>query len=900
MTPRQQAASPSAPLPGSRERLAAASLALYAVLAPLMVAALAGPLPLRFFGTLVLATSLLGPGLATILVCWRGLGATARALAAHRDGEAQQAVVRLLISAAALVYLGALSATAPFALRPQLLAIVVAGSLWAWLLFVLALFRPAAAPRRCALAMAGDIAFISVFLSVGGAVTAPWVSAYLWVILAAGLRFGAPYVSGATVLGVLGFAAVVTATPFWQEQPVMDAAMLVALLVPPIYVVALARRLTAASVASDQARTAKTRLLAVMSHELRTPLNTLVGMGSLLARTRLDPEQGDMLGTMRLSARTLSGLLNDLLDLSKLEAGKLAPKTEIFVLREVLGGAVAILRPQAQAKALELALIVDPRLPHVCRGLPLQLRQVLMNLLANAIKFTPRGHVSVAATQVSRAPGAVRLRLAVRDEGIGIPAAARERIFGIFAQADETVTNRFGGTGLGLAIAKQIVDLMGGTIAVESEIGAGSTFTVEIPLICEENAAVRPPDLIGRRIAIVSPDRELAGTLQTWLRAWRGETQWYEAGEEALTALGREPGARQVLLIDGRSDPLAGLSLAHRLATLAAERPTILFIAPAQASEAVAGLAATQLAAVIEEPVSELALASAFLSMLAGAGGEDDEAPPAPALRVLRVLIADDDTANREVLKNLLGRAGHQVETATDGGAALAALDRGGFDLALLDLNMPGMSGDAVAKLYRMRHPGERMPLVALTADATGETELLCREAGFDAVLTKPLEAGQLLAAIEELRARRAAEKGAPAALPGPMVTPITDHPRFLGDGAEVMDESTFTALRGLGGADFVAVVVEIFRTDAVRLIGRLRQVIERSDHVAFGEIIHSLRSGAANIGGVRLSQTLTALEDVTAKDLRQAGPAYFEKIESEFERLCTAIEPLRRSHRHG
>jgi len=552
-------------------------------------------------------------------------------------------------------------------------------------------------------------------------------------------------------------------------------------------------------------------------------------------------------------------------------------------------------------EALELALIVDPRLPHVCRGLPLQLRQVLMNLLANAIKFTPRGHVSIAATQADRAPGAVRLRLAVRDEGIGIPAAARERIFGIFAQADETVTNRFGGTGLGLAIAKQIVDLMGGTITVDSEIGAGSTFTVEIPLICEENATVRPPDLIGRRIAVVSPDRELAGTLQTWLRAWRGETQLYEPGDDALAALAGGGGARQVLLIDGRSDPLAGLSFAHRVTTSAAQRPTILFIAPAQASEAVAGLAAMQLAAVIEEPVSEPALASAFLSILAGASGEEaEEALPAPPPRVLKVLVADDDTANREVLKNLLGRAGHQVETATDGGAALAALDRGGFDLALLDLNMPGMSGDAVAKLYRMRHPGERMPLVALTADATGETEFLCREAGFDAVLTKPLEAGQLLAAIEELRARRAAEKGPPAALPGPVVTPISDHPRFLGDGAEVVDEATIGALRGLGGADFVADVVEIFRTDALRLIGRLRQAIERSDYVAFGEIIHSLRSGAANIGAARLSQTLTALEDVTGKDLRQAGPAYFEKIESEFDRLCTAIEPLRRSHRRG
>ncbi len=425
-----------------------------------------------------------------------------------------------------------------------------------------------------------------------------------------------------------------------------------------------ARRLGAAGAEAEAARTARSRLLAVMSHELRTPLNALIGMGSLLARTRLDGEQRDMLGTMQLSARTLLGLINDLLDLSKLEAGKFAPKTESFVLREVLGGAVAILRPQAEAKGLELALTIDPRLPHVCRGLPLQLRQVLMNLLANALKFTPRGHVGVAATLAGRGANTVRLRLAVRDEGIGVPAAARERIFQIFAQGDDTFSDRYGGTGLGLAIAKQLVDLMDGTITLESELGAGSTFTVELPLACEEDATLRPPDLIGRRVVIVTPDRELAATLQAWLRAWRAETQWYATGEDALTVLGGEHGTtRHILLIDGRADPVAGLSLAHRFASGAALRPTVVFIAPAQASEAVAGLAATQLAAAIEEPVTETALASAFLSVLAVATEETSAPPPEEARpRRLKVLIAEDDAASREILRNLLGRAGHQIE----------------------------------------------------------------------------------------------------------------------------------------------------------------------------------------------------------------------------------------------
>ena len=881
----------------------AAALAAYAVLAPLGVAALAGPLPLGYTGTVALAMILLGPGLATILVSWRGLGAVAREIDARIDGEPQQAILRIFVSGAALAYLGALGIMGlPLSSLQPLLLIVVAGALVAWLFFLAAMLGPEAAPRRRPLAMLVDVALISAFLNLGGATTAPWVSAYLWMSLGFGLRFGAIPLLGGAFLSEVGFGAVFVATPFWRDQPVVSLGIFVALLVPALCAASLARRLGSAHADAEDARTARSRLLAVMSHELRTPLNTLIGMGALLARSRLDDEQREMLGTMQLSARTLLGLINDLLDLSKLEAGKFEPKTESFVLREVLGGAVAILRPQADAKGLELALIIDPRLPHVCRGQPLQLRQVLMNLLANAIKFTPRGHVTVAATLAERDGGMMRLRLAVRDEGIGVPAGARERIFGIFAQADDTVPDRFGGTGLGLAIAKQLVDLMGGTIELESELGAGSTFTVEVPLACEEDTAVRPPDLIGRRVVIVSPDRELAGTLQGWLHAWRAETQWYMGGDDALTVLGGERAAtRHILLIDGRIDPVAGLSLAHRLASGAAQRPTVLFIAPAQASEAVAGLAPTQLGAVIEEPVTEASLASAFLSVLASAS-DDAAAQQAPAevQRRLRVLVAEDNAANREILKNFLGRAGHLVEIATDGGAALSALDKDGYDLALIDLNMPGVSGDAVAKLHRLRHPAAHLPLVALTADATDATELLCREAGFDAVLTKPIEAAQLLATIDELfKQGAAAERRLVQAEPTPVVTPISDHPRFLPEG-EVVDEARIESLRGLGGSEFVAEVLESFRGDAQRLLGRLRQAIERNDLVEFGEITHSLRSGAANLGGARLCQMLTALEEVTAKDLRQAGSAYYEKIESELTRLETALEQSNRAHGRG
>jgi two-component system sensor histidine kinase RpfC len=918
MSQGQEAAGPSGVRGlGRKERAVAASLAIYAVIAPLGTSAItglgSGPLP-PFVGTVALGLSLLGPGLAAIVVALRGLGTIGQEIAASSDREPQQAISRIFISGAVLVYIGILAATGtPFERFLPLLAVNVPGILGAWLLFVHLLGWPGAArPRRVA-AMASDIAFISLFLHFGGDLAAPWVSAYFWVIFGFGFRFGLRPLIAATLLSALAFAGVFLTTPFWRGAPAIAAGIGIALIVLPGYAAALIRRLADAKAEAEEAFAAKSRFLAVMGHELRTPLNTLVGMSALIARTNLDDEQRSMLSTMDLSVRTLHALISDLLDLSKLEAGKLKPAAEGFVLHEVLGAAVALLRPQAEAKGLALTLHLDPRLPHAYRGLPLQLRQVAMNLIANAIKFTEHGRVSVSASQARRAGRIVTLRLAVRDEGVGIPPEARERIFDIFTQADETVTRRFGGTGLGLSIAKQLVELMGGTIAVQSAVGKGSTFTVEIPLEHDPDSMVRPPDLLGRRIVVVTSDGEFAGTLQAWLKSWRGEPQWEADDDAALIALASDQDAAQptILVLDGRANQLGALSLAHGLKSVTARYPTIVFIAPLQGSDAIAELGATQLAAVIEAPVSEVALASGILGALAAeqqvaAAGAAEPAPPAPAPAVqpaerpLRVLVADDNAANCKILKNVLEMAGHKVEVATTGEAALAALEKSRFDLALLDVNMPEVSGYDVAKLYRMSHMGEwRMPILALTADATSETERLCREAGMDAVLTKPVETAELLAAVDDIYAKLAAPDRGAASAP-PVVTPITAHPRFVAENSEAVDADTVAALRSLGGNEFVEEIVDTFRRDAGRLLEHLRQAVARGDLRDFRELVHSLRSGAANVGGVRLCQNLTALRDVTAKDLRQMGPGYLETIETELARLENALEQAMLQARRG
>lgn len=892
-----------------RECIVAAALAIHAIMVPLAImivgAARFGLTLSPLMGTLAVGLGLLGPGLAMVLVARHGFGEIARRIAERPDNEPWQAVFRIFSTGLVLAYLGVLSITegSGAALLPMA-AVGISGLLCAWLYFVHLIARPEAALVRRNAALASDIVFISAFLHVGGGFAAPWFPVYLLVVLGNGFRFGlAPLVAGAT-LALIGFAVMAATTQFWHTQPFIAAGMVLALVLVPACTIAPIRRLHDVKAKADEAAAGTGRFLAFVGHELRIPLTNLIGTCASFARTRLDAPQRDMLASLQCSTYALSALIDDLCDYARFQAGQQPPPVETFLLHEALAGAVAMLRPAAEAKRLALSLHIDPRLAHAYRGLPMPLRQVAINLVANAIKFTARGRVSVSATVLKRAPDKVLVQLSVRDDGTGIPPEALERIFDTFTQADETV----GGTGLGLAIAKQFTALMGGSIRVESNIGAGSNFIVDIPLEPDLSAPVRVPNLAGRRLVLITSDSEFAALLQAQFRAWHGEPSWYADGELAVAALAAE-GDRTwpaLLLIDGRDNPLAALSLAHRITTTIPQQPFILFVAASGTIDSIADIAASQLGAIIEARVGETALAGALLAMIASdpRGGDAPSAAPAAAkaaaARPFKILVADDNAANCMVLTTVLREAGHDVAVVNDGAAALAMLEHRHFDLALLDINMPGASGCDVARRYRATEAaGRHMPIVALTADATSETERLCRDGGMDAVLTKPVGAGQLVAVVEEICAETIIDS-CPAAVMAPVVTPISAHPRFMPEGAAIIDEATVAALRLLGGNDFLADVIETFRKDSRQLLDRLRTAIAMGDTGEIRGTVHSLRSGSANIGAMRLSQTLGALRDVTVKDLRQPGAGLVEKIEAELTRLDLSLNELMREQRRG
>jgi signal transduction histidine kinase/DNA-binding response OmpR family regulator len=670
---------------------------------------------------------------------------------------------------------------------------------------------------------------------------------------------------------------------------------------------------------AEAASRAKSQFLANMSHEIRTPMNGVLGMAELLSETELSDKQRRLVGMIRASGESLLSIINDILDFSKIEAGKLDLEKVDFAPLAVLEDMAELLAARAQAKGLELIVSADDDAPAWVNGDPHRLRQILLNLVGNAIKFTDAGEVVVRCRRERPATGngSELLRFEVSDTGIGIPAEKKERLFQAFAQADGSTTRRFGGTGLGLVIAKELAQLMGGDIGVESQPDLGSTFWFTIRVTNPHSPSVPLPTLhspTGKRLLVVDDNSTTRSVLEHLARGWGMDVACAADGEQALGLL-REATDRgrpfALALVDMAMPRMSGVMLVRAIrADRALARMPVVMLTSLGREDEIAIARQCGASGYLGKPVRRDEMRHVIVEALfPTAGPRPDEfadPPPRPQLAG-RVLLAEDNLVNQAVAVGMLESLGLTVDVAANGREAVTMHAHGRYDVVLVDCQMPEVDGYAATSEIRHREgdTGGRVPIIALTANALEGDREICIASGMDDYVAKPFSRDQLMIVLSRWLPRSVAERASAPAVQPATKAAAQSAPQAAGQaaqpaakpvavtGEEPINRRALDAIRALMGPSGDALARKVIRTyldDMPAGLARMKAAATSGDAEELRRVAHSMKSSSANVGAERLSRLCKALETIGAAGTVEGSLPLLVEASGELELVVAAL----------